>query len=128
MHKDQQRTSFFWILLCIETEHSFQIKKRSTNQSLNYNKAYIKWIAHFLLLIWTPCISFLWARVEKQFQFYLEFLGFNVVVLKNLDLLVILECVDNNSPSLKVYLQKTRLKENVEHVEEGLTLEKNLKL
>ncbi len=29
-----------------------------------------------------------------------------------------IERVDNNSPSLKVYLQKTRLKEKVEHVEE----------
>jgi hypothetical protein len=31
---------------------------------------------------------------------------------------VTIERVDNNSPSLKVYLQKTRLKEKVEHVEE----------
>jgi hypothetical protein len=63
------------------------------------------------------------SMVEEQFQLCLEFLGPNVVVLKNFDLLVIVECVDNNSPSLKVYLQKTRLKDKVKHVEKGSTLE-----
>jgi hypothetical protein len=31
---------------------------------------------------------------------------------------MIIERVNNNSPSLRVYLQKTRLKEKVEHIEE----------
>ncbi len=97
---------------------TFLPKKRGTNQSLNYNKAYIKWVLHFLLLILATRISFLWARVEEQFQFFLEFLGLNVVVSKNFDLLVTVEHVNNNSPSLIIYLHKTRLKEKVEHVEE----------
>jgi hypothetical protein len=66
-------------------------------------------------------MSFLWARVEKQFQFYLEFLNPNVVVLKNYDLVMTIEHVENNSSSLKVYLQKIGFKEKVEHVEEGST-------
>jgi hypothetical protein len=34
-------------------------------------------------------MSSLWARVEEQFQFYLKFLGPNVVVLRNFDMLMI---------------------------------------
>jgi hypothetical protein len=49
-------------------------------------------------------MSFLWARVKKQFQFYLEFLGPNAVMVKNYDLRMKIEHVDNNSPGLKVYL------------------------
>ncbi len=37
---------------------------------------------------------------------------------RNFDLLVTIEHVDNNSPSLKVYLQKTSLTKKVEQVEE----------
>jgi len=49
-------------------------------------------------------MSFLRAKVEKQFQFYLEFLNPNVVMLKNFDLIMTIEHVKNNSSSLRVYL------------------------
>jgi 3-isopropylmalate dehydratase small subunit len=39
-------------------------------------------------------------------------------MLRNYDLLVIVEHVKNNSPSLRVYLQKTSIKKEVEQVEE----------
>ncbi len=39
-------------------------------------------------------------------------------MVRNFDLLMIVEHVDNNSPSLRVYLQKIGLKEKVEQVEE----------
>jgi hypothetical protein len=39
-------------------------------------------------------------------------------MLRNYDLLVIEEHVKNSSPSLKVYLQKTSVKKEVEQVEE----------
>ncbi len=63
-------------------------------------------------------MSSLWARVEGQFQLRLEFLGLNVVVLRDSDLLVIVEHVESSSPSLRVYLQKTNLKKKVEQVKE----------
>jgi hypothetical protein len=44
------------------------------------------------------------ARVEEEFKLCLEFLGPNVIMLKNDDLLVIVEHVKNDSPSLRVYL------------------------
>jgi hypothetical protein len=49
-------------------------------------------------------MSSLQAKVEKQFQLCLEFLGSNVVVLRDSDLLVTIEHVESNSPSLIVYL------------------------
>ncbi len=49
-------------------------------------------------------MSSLWAKVEKQFQLYLEFLGLNDVVLKNDNMSMIGEHVKNVSPSLRVYL------------------------
>jgi hypothetical protein len=58
------------------------------------------------------------AKVNEQFQHCLEFLGPNVVVLRNSNLPMIVEHVENSSPSLKAYLQKTSLKEKVEQVEE----------
>jgi hypothetical protein len=54
------------------------------------------------------------AKVEKQFQLFLEFLGPNVVVVRNFDLPLTIEHVDNNNPNLRVYLQKIGLKEKVE--------------
>ncbi len=63
-------------------------------------------------------MSFLWAKVEKEFQFCLKFLGPNVIVLRNSDLLLIVEHVDNNSPSLRVYLQKKSFKNKVKQVNE----------
>ncbi len=39
-------------------------------------------------------------------------------MVRNFDLIMIVEHVDNNSPSLRVYLQKIGLKEKVEQVEE----------
>jgi hypothetical protein len=101
MHKNQQRTYFLWIIqgttfiqpkeespkiptMQKKIEHSLQ--KKGTNQSLNFNKTYIKWVYHFLFLIWAPNMCFLWARAEEQFQFYLEFLSPNVIVLRNFNL------------------------------------------
>jgi dihydroxyacetone kinase-like predicted kinase len=49
-------------------------------------------------------MSSLQARVEEQFQLYLEFLGPNVVVVRNFDIPMTIEHVHNNSPSLRVYL------------------------
>jgi hypothetical protein len=49
-------------------------------------------------------MSSLWAKVEEQFQLCLEFLGLNDVIFKNGNLLVIVEHVENVSPSLRVYL------------------------
>jgi hypothetical protein len=63
-------------------------------------------------------MSFLWTKVGKQFQFCLEFQGPNVIMLRNSDLLLIVEHVDNNSPSLRVYLQKTSFKNKVKEVNE----------
>jgi hypothetical protein len=63
-------------------------------------------------------MSSLRAKVKKQFQLCLEFLGPNVVVVRNFDLLVTIEHVDKNNQSLKVYLQKTSLKKKVEEVDE----------
>ncbi len=87
-------------------------------------------------------MSFLWTKVEKQFQSRLEFSNPNVVVLKNCNLLMTVEHVKNNSSSLRVYLQKIGFKKKVEqvkkqklgskvnlqkmkvkHVEEGSTLD-----
>jgi len=62
-------------------------------------------------------MSFLQAKVEEQFQVCLEFLGPNVLVLRNFDLPLTIEHVDNNSPNLKVHLQKTNFKEKVKQVE-----------
>ncbi len=63
-------------------------------------------------------MSSLRARVEEQFQLRLEFLGPNVVVLMDSDLLVTIEHVESSSPSLRVYLQRTNLEKKVEQVEE----------
>ncbi len=63
-------------------------------------------------------MSSLWAKVEKQFQLCLLILLLNVVALRNFDLLVIVKHVKDNSPSLRVYLQKIGLKEKVKQVEE----------
>jgi hypothetical protein len=49
-------------------------------------------------------MSFLWARIKEQFQHCLKFLGPNNVVLKNGNLLVTVEHVENVSPNLIVYL------------------------
>jgi len=57
-------------------------------------------------------MSFLWTRVEEQFQFHLEFLNPNVVVLRNYDMLMTIEHVKELGS--KVNLQKMK----VEHVEE----------
>ncbi len=59
---------------------------------------------HFLLLIRAPSMSSLGARVEEQFQLCLEFLGPNVVVLRDSDLVMTIEHVKSSSPSLRVYL------------------------
>jgi hypothetical protein len=67
-------------------------------------------------------MSSLQAKIEKQFQFCLEFLSPNDLVLKNGNLPVIVEHVENVSPSLRVYLQHIRLKEKVEQVEHKLGL------
>ncbi len=48
----------------------------------------------------------------------MKFLGLNDVVLKNGNLLVTVEHVENVSPSLKIYLQQIHLKEKVEQIEE----------
>jgi hypothetical protein len=48
----------------------------------------------------------LWVKVEKQFQLCLKFLGFSVIMLKNHDMAMTIEHVKNDSPSLKVNLQK----------------------
>ncbi len=63
-------------------------------------------------------MSSLWTRIKKQFQLCLKFLGLNDVVLKNGNLLVTVEHVENVSPSLKIYLQQIHLKEKVEQIEE----------
>jgi hypothetical protein len=44
------------------------------------------------------------AKVEEQFQLYLEFLGPNAIVLRNYNLPMTLKHVENNISSLKVYL------------------------
>jgi len=62
-------------------------------------------------------MSSLQAKVEEQFQLYLRFLGPSVVVVRNFELPLTIEHVDNNSPSLRVYLQKTGLKTKVEQIE-----------
>jgi hypothetical protein len=49
-------------------------------------------------------MSSLGARVEEQFQLCLEFLGPNVVVLRDSDLVMTIEHVKSSSPSLRVYL------------------------
>jgi hypothetical protein len=49
-------------------------------------------------------MSYLQARVEEQFQLCLEFLGPNDVVLNKGNLQVIVKCVENVSPSLRIYL------------------------
>jgi hypothetical protein len=49
-------------------------------------------------------MSSLQAKVEKQFKLCLEFLGPNDVILNKGNLQVIVECVGNVSPSLRVYL------------------------
>jgi hypothetical protein len=59
-------------------------------------------------------MSSLQARVEKQFQLCLEFLGPNDVVSKNGNMPMIVEHVENVSPSLRVYLQQICLKKKVE--------------
>jgi hypothetical protein len=46
------------------------------------------------------------SKVEKQFQLCLKNLGSNVIMLKNHDLLMIIEHLKNDSPSLRVNLQK----------------------
>jgi hypothetical protein len=61
-------------------------------------------------------MSFLWAKVEEQFQFHLKFLNLNVVVLMNYELLMTIEHVENNSSSMRIYLQKISFKEKVKHV------------
>jgi len=67
------------------------------------------------------------TKVEKQFQLRLGFLGLNYVVLKNVKMPVIIEHVENVSPSLRIYLQQIHFKEKVEQVEEQkLSLEVDL--
>jgi hypothetical protein len=51
-------------------------------------------------------MSFLWTKVKEQFQLCLKILGSNVIVLKNHDLPMTIEHVKNDSPSLKINLQK----------------------
>jgi hypothetical protein len=63
-------------------------------------------------------MSSLRARVEKEFQLCLELLGPNDVVLKNGNVPMIVEHVENVSPSLRVYLQQICFKEKVEQIEE----------
>jgi len=63
-------------------------------------------------------MSSLQARVEEQFKLCLEFLGPNDVVLNKGNLQVIVECVENVNPSLRIYLKQICLKEKVEQVEE----------
>ncbi len=59
------------------------------------------------------------SQGRKTIQiFFFKFLGPIVVVLKNYDLLVIIEHVKNDGPSLRVYLQKTSFKDKVKQVEE----------
>jgi len=53
----------------------------------------------------------LWAQVEKQYQLRVEFLGPSAKVLGNANLPLKLK---NESLSLKVYLQKSGLKEKEE--------------
>jgi hypothetical protein len=57
-------------------------------------------------------MSFLQARVEKQFQLCLEFLGPNDVVLKNGNVLVIVEHVENVSPSPSLFATNMSQKES----------------
>ncbi len=56
-------------------------------------------------------MSSLWAQVEKQFQLRAEFLGPSAKVLGNANLPLKLK---NESSSLKVYLQKSGLREKEE--------------
>jgi hypothetical protein len=49
-------------------------------------------------------MSSLQAKVKKQSQLYLEFLGPNVVVVRNFDIPMTIEHVHNNNPSLRVHL------------------------
>ncbi len=53
-------------------------------------------------------MSSLWAQVEDKFQICVEFLGLSATILGNANLPMKLE---NESSSLKVYLQKSSLKE-----------------
>jgi len=59
-------------------------------------------------------MSSLRAKVEEQFQLCLRFLSPSAIVVRNFDLPLTIKHVDNNSPSLRVYLQKTILKNKVE--------------
>jgi hypothetical protein len=62
-------------------------------------------------------MSSLRTKVEKQLQLCLRFLSPSAIMVRNFDLPLTIKHIDNNSPSLKVYLQKTILKNNVEQVE-----------
>jgi hypothetical protein len=55
-------------------------------------------------------MSSIWTRIEKQFKLCFKNLGCNVIMLKNDDLLMIVEHVKNDSTSLRVYLEKASLK------------------
>jgi hypothetical protein len=56
-------------------------------------------------------MSSLWAQVEKQFQLHVEFLGPSAKVLRNANLPLKLK---NENSSLKVYFQKSGLREKEE--------------
>jgi hypothetical protein len=58
-------------------------------------------------------MSSLRGRGEEPLQLFLEFLGSNVVELKNTKV----ENVKENSSNLKLYLQKIGLKEKSKHIE-----------
>jgi hypothetical protein len=59
-------------------------------------------------------MSSLRARIEEQLQLYYEFLGFSDLVLKTIDLLMKIE---EDRSSLKLFLQKPKLKIKVKQVE-----------
>ncbi len=58
-------------------------------------------------------MSSLQAQVEEQFQLFAKFLGLSAIVLGNGNLLMKLE---NESSSLKVYLQKSSLREKEKQI------------
>lgn len=62
-------------------------------------------------------MSSLRGRGEEPFHLFLEFLGSNVVELKNTKLPIQVENVKENSSNLKLYLQKIGLKEKSKHIE-----------
>jgi hypothetical protein len=58
-------------------------------------------------------MSSLQTKIEENFQLCLKFLGLNDLALKNGNLSVTIEHVENVSPSLRVYLQQICFKQKV---------------